>query len=151
LVVPEAICNECGTHFDEPFENRRPCPTCGSLARRIELSSTVVISTADGKIIDVHVTDDASGQDVATGEVNAVLEDATVVATGTVGAKATVAQYHCELVWDAPTDEDDPVPMLRVFVNGEEKYAAMRPGDSFDLLFEVMDTQGSGVLPPWSD
>jgi hypothetical protein len=40
---------------------------------------------------------------------------------------------------------------LSVWVNGECTALAFQQGDSFGLLMDIADMDGSGVLPPFGD
>jgi hypothetical protein len=52
LVFTEVQCGECGRALKESpnalVENRKPCPECGSLARRIDASISVTVETHSG-------------------------------------------------------------------------------------------------------
>ena len=64
--------------------------------------------------------------------------------------RETVAQHTCELVWDAPSD-DDGATMLRAVVDGKVTELAVQRGDDFGLLMELADMPGAGILPPWGE
>jgi len=50
-------CGECGAELDEktdiPVEDRRPCPKCGSLARRFELSLSGVVKVTGSLALEI--------------------------------------------------------------------------------------------------
>lgn len=87
MLPTDTFCGTCETPiYDEPNENRVPCPKCEGLTRRYELSSHAVCSTS------------ASGQLTVTTYPQALLATANALfERGEYGIAVVVAHMACEV------------------------------------------------------